>query len=43
MTEEYAAVEITNQDYMLRETNKAAFDRYGAGQFHEVVGRIRIS
>lgn len=43
MTEEYAAVEITNQDYMLRETNRAAFDRYGAGQFHEVVGRIRIS
>ncbi|MCI6432057.1 MAG: rhamnan synthesis F family protein [Lachnospiraceae bacterium] len=42
-TEEYAAIETTNQDYMLRENNKAVFEKYGAGYFHEVINRIKNS
>lgn len=32
----YAAVEITNSDYMMRELNKAVFEKYGAN-YHDVV------
>lgn len=42
-TEEYAAIETTNQDYMLRENNKAVFEKYGAGYFHEVINKIKNS
>ena len=42
-TEEYAAIETTNQDYMLRENNKVIFEKYGAGYFHEVLNKIKNS
>lgn len=33
---DYAAIEVTNQDYMLRELNKAVFEKYGPN-YHKVV------
>lgn len=36
----YASVEITNQDYMLRENNKVLFEKYGANYQKVVVERI---
>lgn len=40
-TDEYVSSEITNQVYMLRENNKIIFEKFGAGQFHEVLNRIK--
>lgn len=40
-SERYAPVAITNQDYMLRETNKTVFAKYGPTYHNVVVGRIR--
>lgn len=33
---DYAAIEVTNQDYMLRELNKAVFEKYGPN-YHKIV------
>lgn len=39
-SQQYAAVEITNQDYMMRENNKALFKQYGPNYHKIVVERI---
>ena len=39
-SERYAAVEITNQDYMMRENNKVLFEKYGPNYHKVVVERI---
>ncbi len=36
----YAAIEITNQDYMMRELNKVVFEKYGPNYHKVVVDRI---
>lgn len=38
---EYAAVDITNSDYMMRELNKAVFDKYGANYHSVVADRVK--
>lgn len=38
----YAAIEITNQDYMMRETNRTVFEIYGLGSHSEMPDRIRM-
>lgn len=40
-SDHYAPVEITNQDYMMRETNKTVFAKYGPTYHNVVVSRIR--
>lgn len=39
-SDKYAAIEITNQDYMMRETNKAVFETYGPTYHTHVLDRI---
>lgn len=39
-SEQYIPVEITNQDYMLRENNQVLFEKYGANYHKVVVERI---
>lgn len=38
---EYAAVDITNSDYMMRELNKAVFDKYGTNYHSVVADRVK--
>ena len=40
-SDKYSAIEMTNQDYMMRETNKAVFDTYGPNYHTIVLDRIR--
>lgn len=40
-SDKYAAIEVTNQDYMMRETNKAIFETYGPTYHVLVLDRIR--
>lgn len=40
-SEHYAPVAITNQDYMMRETNRTVFAKYGPTYHNVVVSRIR--
>lgn len=37
----YAEIEITNSDYMMRELNKAVFDKYGANYHSIVLNRVK--
>lgn len=40
-SDKYAAIETTNQDYMMRETNKSVFEKYGPTYHTLVLERIR--
>lgn len=40
-SEQYAAVSVTNKDYMFRETNKVVFDKYGANYHNVCVANIK--
>lgn len=40
-SDSWASVAVTNQDYMMRENNKAVFQKYGANVLPVVVKRIR--
>lgn len=40
-SDNWSAVEVTNQDYMFRENNKVLFEKYGASFHNIVVERIR--
>ncbi|WP_230397862.1 rhamnan synthesis F family protein [Novisyntrophococcus fermenticellae] len=40
-SDRYASVEITNQDYMLRENNKVVFEKYGANYHNVCVNNIK--
>jgi len=40
-SEGYAAIETTNSDYMMRELNKAVFDKYGANYHDVVLDRVK--
>lgn len=40
-SDSYASIEMTNQDYMMRETNKTVFEKYGPSYHTVVLDRIR--
>ena len=40
-SDSYAAIEMTNQDYMMRETNKTVFEKYGPTYHTTVLDRIK--
>lgn len=42
-SDQYASVEITNQDYMFRENNKVVFKKYGPNYHKVVVDRIHAN
>lgn len=40
-SDKYAAIETTNQDYMMRETNKTVFEKYGPTYHTLILDRIK--
>lgn len=40
MSNEYASIEFTNLEYMIRETNKRLFEKLGVGSIYDITKRI---